>query len=486
MGIGIIIGMVVTHYIATGIYPPMSQFIVDEIVSRLHLYVYMGISTIVILMLAGFFIGKLQDRLQDRLVEQSRSLDLANHDLNQLMHLHAESEEKYRQAIDQASDAILFVEIETGQVFDANTKATELTGYTRTQLCRFRIWDLYPPGDIEKMRTLFKRAQVVDVTIPEDLTFVREDGERFDIEVRASIIEYKKTRAIQQIWHDVTERKCLERQLRHADRLASIGRLASGIAHEVGNPLGSVSAYAQILLMGGESEEERIEYLRAIESESTRIGELLKHLLNFSRPTADHVEWVEINYVIERALNLVSAQKKSRAIKITKRLDTPSPKVKIDPDQLEQVLINLLLNAADAMPDEGELTARSYVDSQFAFVAITDTGIGINPVDRDRIFDPFFTTKSEGTGLGLAMSAKLVEKYGGLIECQSEEGKGSTFTIVLPQSLETVRADGLTIEVEPEDQSVWSFEYPQVGNLKTLPLTEHTEGGNDGKHQVER
>ena len=272
------------------------------------------------------------------------------------------------------------------------------------------------------------------------------------------------------------ERKFLERQLRHADKLASIGRFASGIAHEVGNPLGSISAYAQILLMGGESETERREYLQAINSESKRIGELLKHLLDFSRPTADNIEWVDVNCVIDQALKLVSAQERFKTIQLTKQLDTPSPQVRIVSDQLKQVLINLFLNAADAMPDGGRLTVKSDTDSQFVFISVTDTGTGIKPEDRERLFDPFFTTKPEGIGLGLVISARLVEKYGGVIEVHSDEEVGSTFTVLLPLSLEALGIDASHIEIKPEDQSIWSIEYPNVRNLKALPLSGSTEG----------
>ncbi len=453
-----------------------ADFIAAEIAANFYPYLYMGFGAIALLTLSGFFIGKLQDRL----IDQNRQLDLANQDLNQLLHLHAASEEKYRQAIDQASDAILFVEIETARILDANAKATELTKYTHDELCQFRIWELYPQGDRDKMRALFEHTKVTGEATRDDLTFVRQDDRRIDIEVSASIIEYSKTKVIQQIWRDVTERKSLERQLRHADKLASIGRLASGIAHEVGNPLGSISAYAQILLMGGESEEERVEYLRAVESESRRIGELINHLLNFSRPTADYIEWVEVNGVIDQVLTLVSAQKKFKAITVEKGLDAASPQVKIDADGLKQVLINLFLNAADAMPDGGQLTVKSQRESQFVCISVTDTGTGIRTADRDRIFNPFFTTKPNGTGLGLAMSARLIEKYGGVIEVQSEEGKGSTFTVLLPKSPEALDLVGSSVEIEPADQSIWSIEYPNVRNLKALPMAEATEGGDDG------
>ena len=128
------------------------------------------------------------------------------------------------------------------------------------------------------------------------------------------------------------------------------------------------------------------------------------------------------------------------------------------------------------MPDGGRLTVKSDTDPQFVFISVTDTGIGIKPEDQQRIFDPFFTTKPEGIGLGLVMSARLVEKYGGVIEVHSDEEVGSTFTVLLPLSLEALGIDVSHIEIEPEDQSIWSIEYPNVRNLKALPLSGSTEG----------
>ena len=475
LGLGVAVASILVRYFTADIPYEPSHFVTTEIGANLYFYLYMGCGAIAFLALSGLFIGKLQDRL----IDQNRQLDLANQDLNQLVRLHAESQEKYRQAIDQAIDAILFMEIETAQIVDANAKAVELTGYIRPELCRRKIWELYAQGDRQEMQALFERTRATGEATRDDLTFVREDGRRIDIEISASVIEYNKTKVIQQIWREVTERKNFERQLRHADKLASIGRLASGIAHEVGNPLGSISAYSQILLMGGESEAERIEYLRAIESESRRIGELINHLLNFSRPTADYIEWVEVNDVIDQALTLVSAQKKFKAIIVTKVLDPTSPQVKIDADQLKQVLINLFLNAADAMLDGGELTVQSQTSSQFVCISITDTGVGIRSADRARIFDPFFTTKPDGTGLGLAMSARLIEKHGGVIEVHSEEGEGSTFTVLLPKPSGALGLVVPNVEIEPADQSIWSIEYPNLRNWKALPAAEATEGADD-------
>ena len=183
----------------------------------------MGCGAIAFLALSGFFIGKLQDCL----IDQNRQLDLANQDLNQLVRLHAESQEKYRQAI----DAILFMEIETAQILDAN--AVELTGYIRPELCRCKIWELYAPGDCQEMQALFERTRATGEATRDDLTVVYADGKRIDIKISVSVIEYNRAKVIQQIWREVTERKNFERQLRHAGKLASIGRLASGIAHEV-------------------------------------------------------------------------------------------------------------------------------------------------------------------------------------------------------------------------------------------------------------
>jgi signal transduction histidine kinase len=230
-----------------------------------------------------------------------------------------------------------------------------------------------------------------------------------------------------------------------AEKMATVGRLAAGIAHEIGNPLGAILGYVDILQKGIGSGDEA-EYLRRIETEIQRINRIVRGLLDYARPGEFKVEEADVNDVIMSSLDLVSAQKGFERIEIRKDLGEV-PRVNADTHQLQQVLINLFINASDVMPEGGHLTVESRVrkgtvesglslkkSGDWVEILVTDTGSGMSEDEVKRIFDPFYTTKEpgKGTGLGLAICQRIIESFGGGIEVESRKGKGSTFKILLP------------------------------------------------------
>jgi hypothetical protein len=269
-------------------------------------------------------------------------------------------------------------------------------------------------------------------------------------------------------------------ELIRSEKLASIGRFAAGVAHEVGNPLGAILGYTSILQKDLHDGSEAHEYLRRIEVEIQRINKIIRELLDFSRPSVVEIKEVDLNRVIENCLSLLSFQKSFKNVEPSLRLKKDLPRVEVDEAQIQQVFVNLIINAVDAMPDGGTLTVwtEDYIlqkipklgrdgarrrkddpaDSDYTHLrrsqrapsgssvfrmggrvvcaSITDTGTGIRPEDLQRIFDPFFTTKdpNRGTGLGLSISIKILESFGGSIEVESEVGQGSTFRVLLPVS----------------------------------------------------
>ena len=281
---------------------------------------------------------------------------------------------------------------------------------------------------------------------------------------------------------EVTNMKLKESQeeLLRTEKLASIGRFAAGVAHEVGNPLGAILGYTSILEQEGIEREEAKDYLKRIEKEIEKINRIVRELLNFARPSRVETKEVEVNRVIENAVSLLSYQKNFKNIKTQLDLQPRLPLIKGDETQLSQVFINVILNAIDAMPQGGRLDiqTRTFVvehlfteafhrirprrrrgdpvesdyfylrkpdplSSMFAKfskgdtlvrVQISDTGTGIKKEDLKRIFDPFFTTKDpdKGTGLGLSVSLRIVESMGGEIKVESELGKGTKFEVYLP------------------------------------------------------
>jgi len=281
---------------------------------------------------------------------------------------------------------------------------------------------------------------------------------------------------------EITNRRLKRAQedLLISEKLASIGRLAAGVAHEVGNPLGAILGYTKILQEGMDSREEELNYLRRIEKEIDRINHIVRELLDFSRPTKFEVQELEVNTTIENTISLVSHQKSFKRIETKLDLEPNLPRVRADESQLQQVLINLFLNAADAMPDGGTLSVSTEetvvsrgTETEFEAIFprrrrsdpetsdyshlrkfkplpliydkysegdrlvrinISDTGCGIKKGDLPKIFDPFFTNKppGKGTGLGLSISLRIIELFNGEIKVESQMGKGSTFTILLP------------------------------------------------------
>ena len=231
---------------------------------------------------------------------------------------------------------------------------------------------------------------------------------------------------------DVTEIKKMEEQIIHSEKLASIGRLAAGIAHEIGNPLTSIFSFVQILKEIEDSDEFRRESLETISFHINRISGILKQLSGFTKMPVGESKQCSVNDTIDTALNLIQYDKKAKNISIVKELSPDLPEIVTDANQLSQVFVNLILNAIDAMPDNGTLTVKSFIRDSLIAIQFQDTGTGIRKEDIGKIFDPFYTTKEKGTGLGLAVSYNIIKKMNGLLTVESEAGKGTTFTIMLP------------------------------------------------------
>ncbi len=274
--------------------------------------------------------------------------------------------------------------------------------------------------------------------------------------------------------------KQAQEELIRTEKLASIGRFAAGVAHEVGNPLGAILGYTSILQKEGMDREESKDYLNRIEKEIERINRIVRELLDFARPSKFEIKDVEVNKVIESTLSLLSYQKDFKNIETQLGMQPDLPIIKGDESQLSQVFINIILNSIDAMPNGGTLTIQTATHTlenldvdrlqriyprrrksdpmesdyshmrktdplsvlfkkfsegdQLVKIRISDTGVGIRKEDLENIFDPFFTTKApdKGTGLGLSISLRIVESLGGEIRVESEVGKGTIFEVYFP------------------------------------------------------
>ncbi|MFA7289091.1 MAG: ATP-binding protein [Melioribacteraceae bacterium] len=239
---------------------------------------------------------------------------------------------------------------------------------------------------------------------------------------------------------DSTEVKRLQAQVDQSEKLAVIGQLAAGVAHEIGNPLTSISSLVQI--MQRRSKDEFIsEQLSIVKENIDRISRIVRELVDFSRPPSYEVQLHDITDVIRTAVGIVKYDKRVKKVKFETDLKSGLPVVEIAPDQILQVFVNILINALDAMDGNGILKVKSYYDDDFISIDIEDNGCGMDKKVADQIFDPFFTTKDvgKGTGLGLSVSYGIINKFNGKIKVKSVLKMGSIFTITLPISKKNER-----------------------------------------------
>ncbi len=236
------------------------------------------------------------------------------------------------------------------------------------------------------------------------------------------------------VGRDLTERRQLQAQVIQSAKMASLGVMAGGIAHEIRNPLAISSAAAQLLLDEPENTQLHAECAERIHSGIQRASYIIENLLKFARPPEQRMTAVDINESLDGTLNLLANQIMVQRIELEKAFNSRRPWVWGNKSLLQQVFSNLILNACNAMPDAGRLTVTTGSDDEQVKILFGDTGCGIHPEDQSLIFDPFFTTMpvGQGTGLGLTITYGIIQQHGGTVEVESIVGKGSTFTVTLP------------------------------------------------------
>ncbi|MCX5884882.1 MAG: PAS domain S-box protein [Proteobacteria bacterium] len=338
-----------------------------------------------------------------------------------------------------------------GTVIFFNKAAEKLTGYSAEEaIGKFNITRFYP---LEVAKDAMKKLRSEDFGGPgklESLEITLRDihGEEIPVELSASIVyEGDKEVASLGIFTDLREKIKIEDELHNkemrllqAEKMASLGSLAAGVAHEINNPLGGILIYANLLREEFEANNDpRVEDLKRIVEEAIRCREIVRSLLEFGRQTESQFEQLDINQAINDGLFFLENQALFHNIKIVKHLASPLPIIQGNPNQLKQVFMNMMVNAAEAMSEGGgslTITTGINSDPSSIFITFQDTGIGIDPAIQSKIFDPFFTTKEvgKGTGLGLSTSYGIIQSHHGNIQVKSEAGEGATFTIFLPVS----------------------------------------------------
>lgn len=246
----------------------------------------------------------------------------------------------------------------------------------------------------------------------------------------------KQRRAIERTTNRLTEvyKELQENfeQMKRAERLFAVGQLAAGLAHELRNPLASVAGAAGILRRNAGLEPKYQECLEIIQKESQRLNGLLTEFLDFARPRPPKFQLIRIESLVDGVIQLASHAATGGQVRFRKEIAASLPEVEGDPELLKQVLLNLIMNAIQAMPEGGQITVSIAVEKERLLIRISDQGRGISADVRDRIFDPFFTTKEHGTGLGLAVAHQIVEQHGGVLRAESNGEGGAVFTTQLP------------------------------------------------------
>ena len=347
------------------------------------------------------------------------------------------SEHKYRRIFEVSKDMILVTQ-KDGSIVDLNPAGYKLLGFNDTDGARKdkRFQDFFADTVVwDKIKEMIVKEGFVsnfevDLKNSDDVKIKSLVSGSFD----GGTVETGST--IHFLVKDIEQRRLMEKQMAQAEKLASIGQLSAGFAHEINNPLGIILGYTQLLLKNKVTETQRYDDLKIIEKNVRNCKTIVEDLLSFARESESKKEVTEIHNIIDDVLSLMKHDSNLDHIQISTNYDPQVPPMELDAKKIKQVVINLLMNAKHAIDGKGDIKITTGLnrDADHLLVKVTDNGHGIDKNNLSRIFDPFFTTKptGEGTGLGLSVSYGIIKNHGGDIAVESEIGKGATFTMTLP------------------------------------------------------
>lgn len=387
-------------------------------------------------------------RIHTAILEDKRALEKAGHEV---MHLNrnleslvvqrteelSRSEKKYRRIFEGSMDMIFILDNQ-GRFVDINKAGLNALGYGNLHELtgNTRLADLLAaPDDYEQ---LLKDLRTDGYVIDRQCRLRSADGSELSILVSATVRKDDDGSVVsyEGIAKDITARLHMERQLQQADKLASLGQISTGLAHEINNPLGVMLGYTQLLLRDNSPGTQIYDDLKTIEKHARNCKTVVEDLLKFARGTRTTKSSIDVNECLVEVISLLGHQFELDNITVKSRLDRHLPSLIADGEKLKQVFMNLLMNAKQAISGQGLIEVNTRLDSsgRNVLVSISDNGCGIPANDIHKIFDPFFTTKpvGEGTGLGLSVSYGIIQDHDGRIEVETRPGKGSTFTLVLP------------------------------------------------------
>ena len=392
----------------------------DRQVRRYSTYIFVvGFALMVAIILMAFIMAKTEENLkksQKELVQAKKHLE---------------------RLIESSTDAIVTTD-RAGKVVLFNKGAEAITGYRREEVIGRKGPVLYESeGDAkEVMRRMREGGGTVSAF---ETTFRAKDGARIPVLISASILYDEEGQEVGAVGFskDLRERKRAQEQLIRSEKMASVGLLTAGVSHEILNPLNVIILRLHTLIGNPDTPPEVTRYLRIMEKHANRITKITRDLLSFSRQGEPERHLIDFNESVKRTLSLVEHGLRIQNIEVESKLSDELPPILADQDQLQQVVLNLLTNAKDAMPDGGRLvlSTESVLENgeQFVEFRVEDTGPGITPEHMEKLFDPFFTTKDEGkgTGLGLSICQGIIETHGGTIWAKNGTDGGASFVVRL-------------------------------------------------------
>jgi two-component system, NtrC family, sensor kinase len=339
--------------------------------------------------------------------------------------------------IESISVGVMVVNLR-GRITNWNGALEQIYGLKREEVIGRRITEVFQSEMLRALRDLMDRGEWRSGEPANVYKFRARSADGRDLTLNISLAALQsKTAEIEGSLvaiEDVTERVGLEAQLQQSDKLSSIGLLAAGVAHEVNTPLAGISSYSQMLMQQIPDNDPRRQLLEKIHRQTSRASSIVNNLLNFSRVTEARYAPVDLKRVIDDTIQLLEAQLRNTEIEVVRSYADELPPAFGDGPKLQQVLMNLILNARDAMPQGGRLEISTEAVEDSVVIEVCDTGLGIAPEHLAKIYDPFFTTKQigKGTGLGLAVSYGIISDHGGHIDVESNLGEGTRFRITLP------------------------------------------------------
>lgn len=321
----------------------------------------------------------------------------------------------YKAFFDNATDAVFIIQPDSWSVLEVNDYASTMLGISKTELMG---------AVLPQFRRIFKLLKKSNSPIVlSEISLDTPDNKSLMVEVSARFVDYDGQKLIHAIARDVSEQHALTDKMVQADKLVLLGQLSAGVAHEIRNPLAAVNLNLQMLKRKFNEDDPLFNYVRTAMQGVERITRIVEVTLNFSRPNVPDVKPLSLNNTIQSSLELTRSSLKRKDIKINIEFDEKLPVVPADFKQMQQVFINLITNAADAIKTKGNISLLTYVEKsnkinegEYVVGEVSDDGIGMTPEDMKKIFNPFFTRKPEGTGLGLPITQRILHNHNGIID----------------------------------------------------------------------